>query len=397
MPKGSLPKATPPKATPPKATLPNASQRRARCLEMGLQLDGLDAVLAHDGVLASVVSSRLGHDVSRHRKMARHLSAAMQRFRADGLTVLVAKGTAIEPWVIQAADRFSVPTLVLEKTDDRDLRLMAIADRVNVVYSRAGGKIERLIRQRCELESGTVRVAVNSQTDVDLLSAGAVGSYLPREHQGKSTIQSVKGCSVSARFDSVDWSDFLVHCTRSAPGSWPGQTITHYRDDMLLGDSTTAARDAGAALVRIVRQRRLIASAVASSHRAPVVCFSEVPLPELLGRRTYRSHLHRWDYEPYGIAIRKSAARRLGMQPCVYGPASMRDELSADQRYRFQSIGSQEDGAVDWSEEKEWRSSTDVDLDQIDPRDVCVFAGDGGCAALASAVNHRSWMILKVS
>lgn len=371
------------------------SDRLQRCVVMGCDVTHADAsvhqVLEHPAPLATVVCSRLGHDTSRHRRMARHLAASMQSLRARGATLLIAKGTAIRPWAVQAANLFGVPTMVLNQSDDRDLRLIAIADRVDVVYCRPKGKVTALVRRRCEMECGIVRVAIGSKNDMALLEAGAIGLFLPTEPD--SLAQGINdGLSSCVAMDQIHWDDFLVHCTRAAPGPWPKQTIQQYRDEMLLGDFATASRSAPAALARIVRGRRLIAGAVTSSHRIPVVCFSEVALPDLLARRTYRSHLHRWDYEPYGVAIRKTAAKRMGIEPVVYGEAALRADLPSDQLHRFQSAGK----TTDWREEREWRAVEDVDLDALDPSDVCIFTANGDWANILSAINHRSWPLVNV-
>lgn len=371
------------------------SDRLRRCALMGCEILDADAsvhqALEHSRPLASVVCSRLGHDTTRHRRMARHLATTMQSLRASGATLLIADGTAIGPWAKQAAELFGVPTMVLDKSDDRDLRLIAIADRVDVVYCRPKGKVTRLVRRRCAIDSGGVRVAIESKFEAELLEAGAVGSFLAAEANVPEP-RTDERSSVCVAMDQIDWNDFLVHCTRAAAGPWPRQTTRQYRDEMLLGDSATASRSAPAALRRIVRGRRLVAGAVTSSHRTPVVCFSEVPLPELLSRRTYRSHLHRWDYEPYGIAIRKAAAVRIGIQPVVYADNVSRAGLPSDQLHRFQALGK----TNDWREEKEWRACGDVDLDALDPDDVCVFTANGDWADRLSDVNHRSWILVNV-
>ncbi|TWT93684.1 hypothetical protein Pla100_42020 [Neorhodopirellula pilleata] len=354
--------------------------------------------LEHPGPLATVVCSRLGHDTTRHRLMARHLAASMQAMRASGATLLIADGTAVGPWAMQAADLFGVPILLLNKSDDRDLRLISLADRVDVAYCRPKGKVTGLIRRRCAIESGIVRVAIGSKHETALLEAGAIGLFLSAESESPCSntdlLSSLSADSLSPciAMDQIDWDEFLVHCTRAAPGPWPKQTIRQYRDEMLLGDAATASRSAPAALARIVRGRRLIAGAVTSSHQIPVVCFSAVPLPELLSRRTYRSHLHRWDYEPYGIAIRKTAAEQIGIEPVVYAEDVLRSGLGSGQLHRFQACGK----TTDWRVEKEWRAAEDVDLDALDPTDVCVFSANGDWADRLSTVNHRSWPLVNV-
>lgn len=368
-------------------------RRQQRCQALGVSADECRTLIEHPDPLAAVVSSRLGHDAIRHRGMARHLAASMQCFQQSESTALIVRGTAIEDWAIDAAKIFHVRTLIVERSPHRDRWMTAIPDRVDAVYLRKKGKLLALIKQRLAFDaSGTTRVAIDGQPSHELLQCGAVGSYLASDNLNTPTTVSrsiSRSVSRSVSFDAIDWNDYLVHCTRSTDGCWPGQTIKQYRHDLLLGDSIVASRTAAAALRRIVQQRRLIAGAVASQHKFPVVCFTEVPLPEILRRRTYRSHLHRWDYEPYGLAIRKTTAQRIGIQPVIYSDAKEASSLAPKDRYRFQAKGERND----WSEEREWRADGDIDLDQLPADDVIVFSANDLMTDSIESLNHKAWRL----
>jgi hypothetical protein len=116
----------------------------------------------------------------------------------------------------------------------------------------------------------------------------------------------------------------------------------------------------------------MVAGATATTKRYPVVCFSALSLQELLQRRCFRPQLGRWDYEPYGIAIRLSTAKQIGIQAVIYGDPRERSLLSREDQYRFHPLGK----TYDWREEREWRSSKSVDLAELDPSDIRVFAED---------------------
>jgi hypothetical protein len=126
------------------------------------------------------------------------------------------------------------------------------------------------------------------------------------------------------------------------------------------------------ALSRILRTRCLFASARTSNQSHPVVCFSSRPLADILKQRCYRPHLHRWDYEPYGIAIRRSAAIDAGLQPVIYGTEQQRKNLPAEDQYRFQSCGK----TYDWTGEAEWRCHGDLRLDEFRPNDLRLFVAN---------------------
>ncbi|CAD76451.1 hypothetical protein RB9779 [Rhodopirellula baltica SH 1] len=368
-----------------------------------------DLGLPAQPVLAPVCS-RLGHSPTRHREMARQLAASMLDARERRIHVVTVEKSAAEPWVTQAAKTFDVPlvrwtcsqlpspdALRSEKPRfaiNRDEWIIAVADRIDVLQSRRGGKIEQAVLRRLEVDPFGVRVGMDDPKAAErLLKAGALGRFLSRScdvisdiHAERSQPGTAKKSTDSNVLEQDEW---LVHCTRRCDGPWPGQSWTQYRDEMLLGSDEAAARESLHSLRRIVRMRRLIAGATTSKKDHRVVCLSAVPLPDLLRRRTFRSHVSRWDYEPFGIAIRRSAASKVGLRPVIYGPASVRDGLPADERYLYQAEGRDQD----WTAEKEWRSLGDVDLDSLDVDDVCVFVPSETDGQVIAEVNHRGWPI----
>ncbi|QDV40496.1 hypothetical protein Enr13x_03020 [Stieleria neptunia] len=364
----------------------------------------------------ALTSSHLGTSPRLHAEVCRYISRSMIEARQAGHVLLVAAGSAIEPWAVRAADLFSVPVIRVhvnaseasdrspglqrrievrgDRSLSRDWVVVALADRVDCVFTRRKGNVERSLRLRLDHErQPTVRVAVHDgsvdktaqRSARDLMGWGAVGWYC---RPGATECVSADGgreseCGAPRRLStacrSPQWATtrgrWLVHCTRTSQGPWPGQTDRQHRDGLLLGETTQATiakRTPLDSLQRIVRMRRLVASAIASDRAWPVVCFSEESLQRLLSRRSYRPHLHRWDYEPYGIAIRKSAAIAAGAEPVIYGDAAHRKTIPETDRFRFQSVGT----TYDWTRECEWRFAGDVDLDRFDRRDVRVFVAD---------------------
>ncbi|MDV6032918.1 MAG: hypothetical protein F9B45_23100 [Phycisphaera sp. RhM] len=364
----------------------------------------------------ALTSSHLGTSTRLHAEVCRYISRSMIEARQAGYVLLVAAGSAIESWAVRAADLFSVPVIGVFVNDSvtsnrsaglqrrievrgdrmlsRDWVVVALADRVDCVFIRRKGNVERSLRLRLGQEHRpTVRVAVHDgsvdksaqRAARDLMGCGAVGWYCRRSatecvsDQWSCDSQCGASGRLSAACRSPQWAtsrgQWLVHCTRVSQGPWPGQTERQHRDGLLLGDTTLATiakRTPLDSLQRIVRMRRMVGSAIASDRSWPVVCFSEESLERLLSRRSYRPHLHRWDYEPYGVAIRKSAAITAGAQPVVYGSAERRKTIAETDRFRFQSVGT----TYDWTREREWRFAGDVDLDRFDRRDVRVFVAD---------------------
>ncbi len=145
--------------------------------------------------------------------------------------------------------------------------------------------------------------------------------------------------------------------------------MRQYQDALLLSEACDSERTPLDSLRRILRTGRLLASAITSARTWPVVCFSEAPLRELLDGRCFRPHLKRWDYEPYGVAIRKRIAVQLGIKPVIYGQPDQRQQFEDRDQFRFQATGN----TYDWRREREWRSPQDVDLHRLEREDVRVF------------------------
>lgn len=349
--------------------------------------------------------------------MLRQAIAATLR---DQATIVICEGTAASPWVHHAtklfdcpaltlsvspakasfdrwlkrlqhdppADRISIspPSATLDERPDiprRDALAVEIADRVFALHVARDGNIDRLLQQRlaaCDWHPTSVRIAITPdyRAAERRIAQGAVGWMIaPCPMPSVTDISepaTVNHDSLDAilartapRCDEGPW-PFLVHCTRERDGTWPGQCEADYRDELLTG---CCGRIQGtlASLQRILLMQRLIGTDRLTRGGQPVVCFSARPLADLLDRRVFRSHLGRWDYEPYGIAIRRDVLAAQGARAVVYGDDADFANLSPDQRTYFQSCGS----THDWTMEKEWRIAGDVDLAQIAAEEAFVF------------------------
>lgn len=342
----------------------------------------------------AVVSSRLGHNLAIHRHVCRFLCRTMLDCRARGATLIVATESAIEPWVVRAAEIFAVPLLRIAVGKDavdadffvpnnpsspltRDQLIIQLADRIDAVHVRRGGAIAASLAARIrQRQDASTRVAITPDAKcaaTSLIAGGAIGWYSPRPASTNPTDNRIDFSALANAPDDA-WiqteGQWLIHCTRAPRGRWPEETSNQYRDALLLGDETCVHRDSIHSLLRIVRSGRLVAGSTASKSDYPVVCFSEVSLAELLERRCFRPQLGRWDYEPFGIAIRLSAARSIGIEPVLYGQPKMRATLSRRDQFRFHPIGR----TFDWRVEKEWRSPGSIDLNRLSRKDVRVFA-----------------------
>jgi hypothetical protein len=154
-------------------------------------------------------------------------------------------------------------------------------------------------------------------------------------------------------------------------------------------------RTALSTLIRILRQRRLLASRRGLRGGTPCVCFTAARLSELSRLRTFRAHRRRWDFEPYGIGISRQWLCERGACPVVYGDESDWHAMNASQRPFFQRRYAGRDHTIDWSEEQEWRHIGDLDLTALPADAGFVFVS---CADEVQRISGLSlWPVLAVS
>ncbi len=124
-------------------------------------------------------------------------------------------------------------------------------------------------------------------------------------------------------------------------------------------------------LRQILIDQRIIATHALKRGEQPTVSFSQVPLQELLSRRKFQSHLHRWDWEPYGIAIRANTLlEQFSAEPVVY--FAHQEQVRDIPQWRIQPATSS-DGKQNWADEQEWRTPVDIRLGTIQTSDAFVF------------------------
>lgn len=249
-----------------------------------------------------------------------------------------------------------------------DFALANLADYVTALTIRKGGNLASALAQRLKRGVPT-RVLVDPTltekklTD-QLLAAGATGWVLFESEDDDEQNEDPAANYVT----SFDSSDFLLHWTRRCSGPWPEQSEDEFLNDLIFRSSRKDHREI-ASLRRILATQRILAGSDLTRDPRPVVCFSDVTFEKLKELRTFRPHLSRWDFEPFGIAIRKSWLVERGAAAVVYGVESTWESLSDEKRAFFQL--NDPDGKVDWSIEKEWRIIGDVDLRKV-PVDAAV-------------------------
>lgn len=282
------------------------------------------------------------------------------------------------------------------QTPFRDIVNFALADRIVLMHSASGGHTARLTHQHLqEQRSGIVMVAVTENTSQQvaefrngtdhpgstvpwyLFSSGSQSPPHPdNEDSLKAPIpgnfdRPAKSLGTGQQTVLTSPEDWLCHWTRPFRSAWPDQKEDDFLDELILG-CASRDRSAFAALVRIL-QRLTIYASVARTGQAPVVSLTAVPLTEFRQRRIFRRHRRRFDFEPYGLAIRRQAARKLGARAVQYLDDKEPSDESSD---AFTQPRFDRTGKIDWSIEREWRIVGNFNLQDVEPSDLCVFVND---------------------
>ncbi len=295
-------------------------------------------------------------------------------------------------WILPHSTLHSVaqpaPPTVLETLPERDRAAVAWADAVMVLALRAGGNLHALLRHR--LSAGLGHVVLMDLADLqsrrardELVELGASLCPVPTVCDDNAPLGEAGGApAVSSQAPIVpvppatDWM-YLTHCTRACAGPWPGQSNDDYLDS-LFDASGDADHSALATLSRIVAQRRLVASSRTIRGRFNVVSFTAVPLDDLARLRVFRAHRSRWDFEPYGLCLRRDWLARRGARPVRYGSDADWHAAADSDRPFFQLVRSSTSAAgsraIDWRVEAEWRHVGDLDLSELPANDGFVFA-----------------------
>lgn len=263
-----------------------------------------------------------------------------------------------------------------------DRVLLAAADQLVALQVRPGGHLDALLRRRlaeATRPAASVWVALGDRlvppkVADELQSLGAVAWVLQPKDGSTVAVPWWQPAAVDAEPESdcvlatFPWADgqYLVHWTRRRDGPWPEQTPAEFLDELLFS-AGAISHSAFATLVRIVKQKRLVASSAGIRGGFRVVSFSETSLSELRERRIFRGHRGRWDAEPYGLCVRLDWLRQCGAKPVNYGDDELWTTLTDAEQPFFQlryTRALRGAAVVDWSEEREWRTQGDVDFSQ---------------------------------
>ena len=251
-----------------------------------------------------------------------------------------------------------------------------------------GPRLHVFVPANAAVDAGPVAAAMAQQRQAaqQLMQAGAVGWHLTGDesapfpvvvcHQADDPTVVVcphaEGVEPRVAAYRPGGGRFLAHHTRAIARQRPEEVEGDYWWRWL---TETAARGKLASptawdtLLRIVCQQRLRAGRRLIPGQQPVVCFSGRCPAETATQRTFRAHLRRWDYEPYGVAIERDWLIEHGGRAVEYVE-------QAEPRHHFQqarySRGSPAQ-RIDWSLEQEFRWEGDLDLRRVPPQALFYF------------------------
>ncbi len=163
--------------------------------------------------------------------------------------------------------------------------------------------------------------------------------------------------------------DYLVHWTKTCHGPWPNEKSSAFYK-RLLESGMQYPGNGLETLLNIIKNKMIYGSSEKIRDGISVVGFSEVKPDEMTRQIRWRHNRVNYNFEPYGVAIRKTAATQLGIKPVIYGTSDDYNDLPESEKPFFQNKGEKN---VDWSYEREWRHLGDLDLNKIEPKNLALL------------------------
>ncbi|MCP4706224.1 MAG: hypothetical protein GY865_16635 [candidate division Zixibacteria bacterium] len=161
---------------------------------------------------------------------------------------------------------------------------------------------------------------------------------------------------------------FIIHWTRTANNNWPGEKLSDYYKS-IVNSKNNYAHSAYMTLLKILSEKGLRSSSRHYRKNLSAVSFSELKPSDAIDLMKWRARYREMSFEPYGIAIKKNAANKIGIRKVIYGDSNMFKDLKTNDKPYFQSVGTK----GFWTPEKEWRHIGDIDLSKINTEDLKII------------------------
>lgn len=291
---------------------------------------------------------------------------------------------------------------------EQDRLLMLSARHFEVLALRPGGTSETLLNARLaetpqlnvrrpdEVSSDHQEALRSSTRENDESSILPEARHLaPTVLQGRQVEEELAEMIRGELHNGASEWSYLSHWTRALEAV-SFQKLGDAEIDQMLRDPSACDRSAFGSLLSIVRSQRLKASRATLRGPVPMVCFSALPLRQLLQHRTYRTHRTRWDCEHYGLCFRHSVLQKLGAREVTYGTETDYERMPDAERLWFQLQPDRySEKQIDWRLEVEWRLPGDLDLTLIADSDAFLFVPSEAERAQLREVTN--WPIVTVS
>ena len=380
------------------------------------------------GKTTALLSSRLGSSPFLRSDVARVLRSFYASLPEDSL-LLTGAGTTLEGAVRRGSQLFDLPLLSFQPfpvrfnaeiaakiaarrrpgnefrvfadlpgEPDFDSLILRLCQQVRVLSLRKGGKIHNLLKRRVNDSVDSDRhcvvfvlvdaALVPPELHDDLRQHGvhswwlypAVGDAKENSSGNWADPDRNRGLNAGDWLQPEDLKgDYLSHWTREPRDHWPDRSSDNQWDVAFFAGGVP--RGPLGSLIRILARKTILASGRLVRDGWPVCSFTGVPLSEFPSRRKFRRHLARWDFEPFGIAIRREVMEGLGARPVRY----LRDETESANT-PGDACWTVTDPKGEWEQEKEWRFEGDLDLNQIPCEAAAVFVPDE-----ITAIQISSW------
>jgi hypothetical protein len=238
---------------------------------------------------------------------------------------------------------------------ERDRWLFAVSHHILPIAIRPSGTLSKLLN-----EPSISRRIDNSFRTPHTLRKAPIPNLPQIVHQsgGRRISTQVKG----------EW-NYLTHWTRSCHGPWQGERKTDFYHDLHQSDSGYP-RDGFHTLKRILKEGKIRGSDRLLRGPNAMVSLTAQPPTELLRIIRWRPGFIRWNFEPYGISIKRDKLQSLGARPVTYGTREKYLNLDPDQQPFFQRL---EMKGKDWSVEQEWRFPGDIDLTKLSQNNALIW------------------------
>lgn len=296
------------------------------------------------------------------------------------------------------------------KLPAEDLAVAVLAERIAALNVTPGGKIATILERVLDCSSTDPgRVWINAQPKPSSAlaeaqkrwsDAGAILWFPKPTHPSEfsswachhrvtpATLQIHAGIPEALAVSQ----QYLIHTTRARQSLWPDQSNLDVLDEafrLAWNPNPTPLET----LLRIITDQRLIATTACKRAGLASISFTENTISVLLGMRAFQSHLARWDWEPYGLAIKKTALEELGAKPVRYLSRKQIAALDLDEQAYCQPIAEKVSDR-DWTTEKEWRLQKDIRLSHLPCDDAFLFVARD---AEARAISHHSrWPVYSI-